>query len=120
MQSNLRASSLMIVLFLVRMTGTAVAQQPDPFGARRADSPVPSAEEASDPERPLAPAVDERLKTRGSAVYRLAQGSRLQVQTGKAGLFGFAGHTHVIQARGFTGEVVYYPERPRALTWRSR
>src|SRR5262249_43506628 len=28
------------------------------------------------------------------------------------GLFGFAGHTHVIEARGFTGEVVYYPGRP--------
>jgi len=112
MQPNLRASSLIIVLLLVLMTGTAVAQQPDPFGARRAGSPGSSAEEAVDPERPLAPAVDERLKTRDSVVYRLARGSRLQVQTGKAGLFGFAGHTHLIQARGFTGEVVYYPGRP--------
>jgi len=112
MQPKLRASSLMIVPFLVLMTGTAVAQQPDPFGARRADSRVSPAEVASDSERPLAPAVDERLKTKDSVVYRLAQGSRLQVRTGKAGLFGFAGHTHVIQARGFTGEVVYYPGRP--------
>jgi polyisoprenoid-binding protein YceI len=112
MQPKLRASSLMIVPFLVLMTGTAVAQQPDPFGARRADSRVSPAEVASDSERPLAPAVDERLKTKDSVVYRLARGSRLQVQTGKAGLFGFAGHTHVIQARGFTGEVVYYPGRP--------
>jgi polyisoprenoid-binding protein YceI len=106
------ASSPMIVLLLALMTGSAAAQQPDPFGTRRADSPVSSVEEASDPERPLAPAVDERLKAMDSVVYRLARGSRLQVKTGKAGLFGFAGHTHVIQARGFTGEVVYYPGKP--------
>ena len=47
-----------------------------------------------------------------SVVYRLARGSRLQVKTGKAGLFGFAGHTHVIQAREYHGEVVYYPRNP--------
>ena len=94
------------------MTGTALAQQPDPFGNRQTGAAVSSAEEASDSEPPLAPAIDERLKTVDSVVYRLAGSSRLQVKTGKAGLFGFAGHTHVIQARGFTGEVVYYPGRP--------
>ena len=112
MQPNLRASSLMMMLLLVLMTGTAVAQQPDPFGARRAGSVGPSDSEASDPEPPLVPALDERLKTMDSVVYRLARSSRLQVKTGKAGLFGFAGHTHVIQARGFTGQVVYYPGQP--------
>jgi polyisoprenoid-binding protein YceI len=47
-----------------------------------------------------------------SIVYRLAPSSHLVVKTGKAGLFGFAGHSHVIQARAFTGKIVYYPNSP--------
>jgi polyisoprenoid-binding protein YceI len=47
-----------------------------------------------------------------SAVYQIDPASRLVVKTGKAGLFGFAGHSHVIQARGVTGELVYHPGRP--------
>ncbi|MBA2322599.1 MAG: YceI family protein [Pseudonocardiales bacterium] len=47
-----------------------------------------------------------------SVVYHLAPSSRLQVKTGKAGLFGFAGHSHLIRARAFTGRVVYYPKAP--------
>ena len=47
-----------------------------------------------------------------STIYQLDPSSRLVVKTGKAGLFGFAGHTHVIQARGVTGELVYRPGRP--------
>lgn len=47
-----------------------------------------------------------------SAVYRVAPSSRLVVKTGKAGLFGFAGHTHVIRARAISGELVYLPGRP--------
>jgi polyisoprenoid-binding protein YceI len=47
-----------------------------------------------------------------SAVYRLDPSSRLVVKTGKAGLFGFAGHTHIIHARGVTGELVYRPGAP--------
>ena len=47
-----------------------------------------------------------------SVIYRLASSSRLVVKTGKAGLFGFAGHSHVIQARAFQGEIVYYPKSP--------
>jgi polyisoprenoid-binding protein YceI len=46
---------------------------------------------------------------RDSVVYRLAPASVLEVTTGKAGLFGFAGHEHTIRARAFTGNVVYYP-----------
>ena len=111
MQPNLRASSHLIVLLLFGVGGTAVAQQPDPFGAQRSGRAVPSVED-SEPEPALAPAVDQGLAGRDSVVYRLARSSRLQVKTGKAGLFGFAGHTHVIEARGFTGEVVYYPGRP--------
>jgi polyisoprenoid-binding protein YceI len=47
-----------------------------------------------------------------STVYHLAPISRLVVKTGKAGLFGFAGHTHVIRARAVSGELVYHPGRP--------
>ena len=47
-----------------------------------------------------------------SVVYRLSPASRLDVQTGKAGLFGFAGHEHLIRARGFSGRVVYFPGAP--------
>ena len=47
-----------------------------------------------------------------SAVYRVDPGSRLVVKTGKAGLFGFAGHTHVIRARGVSGTLRYRPGAP--------
>jgi len=50
-----------------------------------------------------------------SVVYHLDPSSRLDVKTGKAGLFSFAGHTHVIRARGVTGQLVYFPhERSRS------
>ena len=42
-------------------------------------------------------------------VYYVSPGSRLVVKTGKSGLFGFAGHTHVIRARGVRGQLVYLP-----------
>jgi len=47
-----------------------------------------------------------------SIVYRVHPGSRLVVKTGKAGLFGFAGHTHVIRARAVSGRLVYHPGKP--------
>jgi len=47
-----------------------------------------------------------------SVVYVLSTASRFEVKTGKAGLFGFAGHAHVVRARGFTGRVVYHPNAP--------
>ena len=47
-----------------------------------------------------------------STVYHLAPSSRLVVKTGKAGFFGFAGHTHVIRARAVSGELVYRPGQP--------
>src|SRR3954465_1780809 len=46
-----------------------------------------------------------------SVVYHLDPGSRLVVKTGKAGLFGFAGHSHVIRARSMTGALGYYPDK---------
>jgi polyisoprenoid-binding protein YceI len=47
-----------------------------------------------------------------SIVYRVHPTSRLVVKTGKAGLFGFAGHTHVIRARAVSGQLVYHPGKP--------
>jgi polyisoprenoid-binding protein YceI len=47
-----------------------------------------------------------------SVVYHIDPSSRLVVKTGKAGLFGFAGHTHVIHARAVSGELVYHPGKP--------
>jgi polyisoprenoid-binding protein YceI len=47
-----------------------------------------------------------------SVVYRLTSGSRLQVKTGKAGVFGFAGHNHLIESHAVHGQVVYYPREP--------
>lgn len=44
-----------------------------------------------------------------SVIYRLIPQSRLDVKTGKAGLFGFAGHSHLIRAHAVTGRVALYP-----------
>ena len=51
---------------------------------------------------------------RDSVVYELAPSSRLVVRTGKAGLLGFAGHEHLIQAREFSGRIVYCPQQPES------
>ncbi len=47
-----------------------------------------------------------------SVVYLLASTSRFEVKTGKAGLFGFAGHEHVVRARSSSGRVTYRPNNP--------
>ncbi len=47
-----------------------------------------------------------------SVVYHVDPGSRLVVKTGKAGLFGFAGHAHVIRAHTVLGTLVYHPGQP--------
>ena len=47
-----------------------------------------------------------------SVVYHVDPSSRLVVKTGKAGIFGFAGHPHVIRARAVSGELVYHPGKP--------
>lgn len=49
-------------------------------------------------------------------VYHLAPDSRLEVETGKAGLLGFAGHSHVIRATRFSGTVRYAAQDPAATT----
>ncbi len=51
---------------------------------------------------------------RAQAVYELTPASRFEVKTGKAGLMGFAGHEHVIRARGFSGRVVRDSANPAA------
>jgi len=47
-----------------------------------------------------------------SGVYHVDPGSLLVVKTGKSGLLGFAGHTHVIRAREVVGELVFHPAGP--------
>lgn len=49
-------------------------------------------------------------------VYHLTPDSRLEVETGKAGLLGFAGHRHVIRATRFSGTVHYAAPDPAAST----
>lgn len=95
---------------LLLAAGPLRGQQPDPFRPKPSDEPTLA---ASDSAGILTSAsVDPRVKALDSVVYRLAPTSRLMVKTGKAGLFGFAGHTHLVQARAFHGEVVYFPKAP--------
>jgi polyisoprenoid-binding protein YceI len=54
----------------------------------------------------------QRAHPDGPIVYRLTPASRLDVATGKAGLFGFAGHVHLIRARAVSGRVIYVPDAP--------
>jgi polyisoprenoid-binding protein YceI len=97
-----------ITIALVTLGAPLSGQQPDAFRPKPADPG-----EADDTTgRLTSGGIDPRLRTLDSVVYRLAPGSRLRVKTGKAGLFGFAGHTHVIQANGARGQVVYYPKAP--------
>jgi polyisoprenoid-binding protein YceI len=60
----------------------------------------------------LAPRAGATQAASDSIVYQVDPASRLVVKTGKAGLFGFAGHTHVIRARTVSGRLVYHPGRP--------
>ena len=111
----MRSTPLLHLAFLLALPLAPVrAQQPNPFGGTQADTaktqrqPNTGADslpgEAAAGHR--APAGFEGVD---SVVYRLAPTSRLEVKTGKGGLFGFAGHSHVIRARAFSGTVVYYP-----------
>jgi polyisoprenoid-binding protein YceI len=45
-----------------------------------------------------------------SVVFRFSPASHFDIVTGKAGLFGFAGHRHRIRADSVRGEVVYYAD----------
>jgi polyisoprenoid-binding protein YceI len=95
---------------LLLVAGPLTGQQPDAFRPKPSDEPTLA---ASDSAGILAfGSVDPRVQELDSVVYRLVPTSRLMVKTGKAGLFGFAGHTHLVQARAFQGEVVYFPKAP--------
>jgi Uncharacterized conserved protein len=98
-----------LAVVLALHASTVHAQRSDPYRTRRPES---TASDSGSSEARLTGAVDERLKNLDSVTYRLASTSRLPVKTGKGGLFGFAGHSHLIQARAFSGEVVYYPGNP--------
>jgi polyisoprenoid-binding protein YceI len=50
----------------------------------------------------------ERAAGQDSVVYHVISASRFDVKTGKSGLFGFAGHSHVIRAHAVTGQVVLH------------
>lgn len=100
--------------FLVVPVG---AQQPNPFGIAPAGTvrshprAAASHDSTRTPEATGARRVAAaRFGGADSVVYALLPTSRLEVKTGKAGLFGFAGHSHVIRARAFSGRVVYYPK----------
>jgi polyisoprenoid-binding protein YceI len=97
-----------ITIALTTLAATLTAQQPDPFRPK----PTDSGEAEDTTGRLTSGGIDPRLRTLDSVVYRLAPGSRLQVKTGSAGLFGFAGHSHIIRANGARGKVVYYPKAP--------
>jgi polyisoprenoid-binding protein YceI len=87
------------------------AQQPTPFGAGAGITKGPDTSEGKGmPD--IHRAAQSAFRGVDSVVYHLDRSSRLEVKTGKAGLFGFAGHSHVIRARSFSGEVVYYPKTP--------
>ena len=113
----MRRTPLLCFAWLLTLPlAAARAQQPNPFGGTQADTtktqrqPSAGADSSS---RPGGAATEHKAPAGFEGVdsveYRLAPSSRLEVKTGKAGLFGFAGHSHVIRARAFSGNVVYYP-----------
>ena len=57
----------------------------------------------------VAAAQSEPSPELAPTTYRLAPTSRLDVLTGKAGVFGGFGHDHRIRARSFSGTIVYDP-----------
>ena len=66
----------------------------------------------SQPSSPIAP--PNSAASLDSVVYHLIPESRFEVKTSKAGLFGFAGHDHVVRAGAFNGYVVYFPGHPES------
>ena len=100
-----------IVLAAALASTRLPAQQPDPFGVRRPDSAAAAGQTPRDGQAPARPRPTVHFDA-DSVIYHLAPASRLEVKTGKAGLFGFAGHSHVIRAGAFSGRVAYYPKAP--------
>ena len=57
-------------------------------------------------------AAPARAQQPDSVVYILQPQSRFDVQTGKSGLFAFAGHDHLIRAQVVFGRIVRFPGAP--------
>ena len=104
------AVCLGIAASLILGAGGVAAQQP--FGVQRHEAVQPDPDPCAKSAAGLDGRIDARLRGQDSVTYRLGPESCLQVKTGKAGLLSFAGHTHLIQARAFSGQVVYYPKDP--------
>ena len=104
---------LRLALLLALPLAPVRAQQPNPLGGTQADTAKTQRQPNAGNDSSRGAAAGHRAPAGFEGVdsveYRLAPSSRLEVKTGKAGLFGFAGHTHVIRARAFSGNVVYYP-----------
>lgn len=108
-----------LALLLTLPLASGRAQQPNPLGGAQADTATTQRQTSTvnDSNPPSAGVAAGHRAPAGfegvdSVVYRLVPSSRLEVKTGKAGLFGFAGHSHAIRARAFSGDVVYYPHTP--------
>jgi polyisoprenoid-binding protein YceI len=116
----MHTTPLLRIALLVSLPLTPIrAQQPNPFGGGPTDTGntrgqpntvTDSARQGRERPQPRGSPID--FEGVDSVIYRLSPNSRLEVKTGKAGLFGFAGHTHLIRARAFSGQVVYYPKAP--------
>ncbi len=92
-------------------------QQPNPLGGTPSGTVKPDRQpgarnDSAQTHRAAAArrAAPAQFRGADSVVYHLLPTSRLEAKTGKAGLFGFAGHSHVMRARRFSGQVVYYPK----------
>ncbi|HEU4647729.1 MAG TPA: YceI family protein [Gemmatimonadales bacterium] len=103
--------TLGLIVVLGSLAAGTVRAQESGFGTAPRDTGKAANGEGAAPAAPPF-RVPQELAALDSVVYRLTPASRLEVKTGKAGLFGFAGHTHVIQARAFSGQVVFYPKTP--------
>lgn len=57
-------------------------------------------------------AAPARAQQPDSVLYVLQPQSRFDVQTGKSGLFSFAGHDHLIRAQVVSGRIIHFPGAP--------
>jgi polyisoprenoid-binding protein YceI len=110
------SSGAVIALMLVLLGDRALAGEVHAVAPWRGGPAHPAGTEAAAAEPPLVGQIDPRVEPLDYVVYRLLPESRLEVRTGKAGLFGFAGHAHVIRAGAFQGTVVYRPGNPYRST----
>src|SRR4051812_25483447 len=67
-------------------------------GPARPDARATSGKDSAASATAAGPRVPPEIAAMDSVTYQLAPASRLDVKTGKGGLIGFAGHSHVIHA----------------------